>query len=73
MRIRVTGFPNITDKDDIRRLFSKYGTVDTIEKAYGTSIAYVTMPYEHQGEKAVNALDGTKILGRLIIVEECFL
>lgn len=72
MRIRVTGFPNITDKDDIRRLFSKYGTVETIEKAYGTSIAYVTMPYEHQGKKAIDSFDGTKILGRLIIVEECF-
>ena len=73
MRIRVTGFPNITDKDDIRRLFSKYGTVDNIEKAYGTSIAYVTMKYDRQGKRAVKALDGTKILGRLIIVEECFL
>lgn len=71
MRIRVTGFPGIIGKEDISRLFSQYGTVDNVEKAYGTSIAYVNMTYEHQGHAAIYYLDGSKLYGRTIKVEEC--
>ena len=71
MRIRVTGFPKITSKEELKRLFSMFGTVEEVQK--DGNRAYLTMPYEYQGKKAVTALDGTKILGRIIIVEECFL
>ena len=71
MRIRVTGFPKITSKEELKRIFSKFGTVEEIQT--DGNKAYIKMPYEYQRRKAIRDLDGTKILGRMIIVEECFL
>jgi RNA recognition motif-containing protein len=70
MRIKVSGFPTITNKDELKRVFSEVGTVESVEKELGKNIAYITMPYDYQGLKAVLAIDGTKILGRIIKVEE---
>ena len=72
MRIKVSGFPGITNKDEINRVFSEHGTVKSVEKGMGQNIAYVTMPYDYQASKAINTLDGDKILGRTIKVEEQF-
>jgi len=70
MKIRVTGFPGITNKEEIKRIFSEKGTVSNVEKEYGKNTAYVSMPYDYQGLKAIHSLDGTRILGRIIKVEE---
>ena len=70
MKIKVSGFPGITNKYELKRVFSEHGTVSDVEKEVGRSIACITMPYDYQGLKAVHALDGTKILGRIINVEE---
>ena len=70
MRIRVSGFPGITSKEEIERIFSELGTVSNVQKERGKSTAYVTMPYDYQAKKAVYSLDGSKILGRTIKVEE---
>jgi RNA recognition motif-containing protein len=70
MRIKVSGFPGITNKDELKRVFSEYGTVESVEKELGQNIAYITMSYDYQALKAVLAIDGTKILGRIIKVEE---
>lgn len=72
MILRVSGFPRITSKEEIERIFSEMGTVTNVQKERGKGVAYVTMPYEYQAQKAVRSLDGTKILGRTIKVEECF-
>ena len=72
MKIKVTGFPGITNKEEIRRVFSEKGTVSRVEKEVGRNTAYITMPYDYQGLKAILSLDGTQILGRVIKVEECF-
>jgi RNA recognition motif-containing protein len=72
MKIKVSGFPGITSKEEIRRVFSKFGTITKIEKEFRKSVAYVTMPYDYQAQKAILALNGTKILGRTIEVMECF-
>ena len=71
MRIRVSGFPTILHKYKLKRIFSELGTVTDVQKERGKSIAYLTMPYDYQARKAVRSLDGTKILGRTIRVEEC--
>jgi len=71
MKIKVTGFLGILDKEEIRKLFAEYGVVEELEKAYGTNIAYLKMPYDYQGLKAIHSLDGTKLFGRVIKVEEC--
>ena len=66
----MSGFPGITNKYELKRVFRKHGTVKSVEKEIGRNIAYITMPYEYQGYKAIQALDGEKILGRIIKVEE---
>ena len=70
MKIKVSGFPGITNKYELKRVFSEYGTVGDVEKEIGRNVAYVTMPYDYQGLKAILALNGDKILGRIIKVEE---
>ena len=70
MRIRVSGFPGITSKEEIERIFSEMGTVTDVQKEWRKTVAYVTMPYDYQGLKAVYSLDGSKMLGRIIKVEE---
>ena len=71
MRIRVSGFPGITNKEEIERIFSELGTVINVQKERSKNFAYVTMPYDYQARKAIYSLDGSKILGRTIKVEEC--
>ncbi len=71
MRIRVSGFPGITSKEEIKRIFTELGTVINVQKERSKNFAYVTMPYDYQARKAVYSLDGSKILGRTIKVEEC--
>ena len=68
----MSGFPGITSKEEIERIFGEMGTVIKVQKEIGQNFAYVTMPYEYQAQKAIRSLDGTKILGRTIKVEECF-
>ena len=70
MRIRVTGFPKITSKEELKRIFSELGTVEEVQKE-GNGVAFIKMPYEYQGKKAIRNLDGSKVLGRTIKVEEC--
>lgn len=70
MKIKVSGFPGITNKDELKRVFSKHGTVSDVEKELGKNSARITMPYDYQGLKAILALNGDKILGRIIKVEE---
>jgi RNA recognition motif-containing protein len=71
MRLKVSGFSSITNKGELRRVFSEHGTVKDVEKGVGQNIAYVNMPYDYQAKKAIQSLDGDKILGRIIKVEEC--
>ena len=71
MRIRVSGFPGITSKEEIERIFSEMGTVNKVQKERSKTVAYVTMLYDYQARKAIRSLDGSKILGRTIRVEEC--
>ena len=71
MKIKVSGLPGITSKEEIRRIFDKFGTISKIDKEFRKSVAYVTMPYDYQAQKALLDLNGTKILGRTIKVEEC--
>lgn len=71
MKLKVTGFSGITNKEEIKRIFSEKGTVNDIQKQEGKNTAYVVMPYDQQGIKAMHSLDGTRISGRIIKVEEC--
>jgi len=71
MKLKVTGFPWITNKEEIKRVFSEKGTVNNIQKEEGKNTAYVVMPYDQQGIEVLHSLDGTRISGRIIKIEEC--
>ena len=70
MKLKVSEFPPITSKEEIERIFSEMGTVTDVQKRPGKNVAYVIMPYDYQAMKALFSLDGSKILGRRIVVEE---
>ena len=71
MKIKVSGFPDVANNHEINRIFSELGTVITVQKELRKNTAYVTMKYDHQGHKAIEKLDGTKVFVRVIKVEEC--
>ena len=71
MRIKVSGFSDFVNKYEIKRIFSKYGTVNNLKRAQNENIAHLEMPYELQGKTAIKALDGSKLVGQIIKVEEC--
>ena len=68
MRIKVSGFPGITSKEEIERIFSELGTVINVQKERSKTIAYVTMPYDYQARKAVYSLDGSKNLFKIYMM-----
>ena len=70
MKIKVSGFPDVVGEHEIRRIFTDLGTVVNVQKELRKNTAYVIMKYDYQGKKAVQSLNGTKIWGRSIKVEE---
>ena len=71
MKIKVFNLPYIFSHHEVIRLFADLGTVSYAHKKRLSNIASVMMPYEYQAQKAIESLDGRKILGRVIKVEKC--
>lgn len=67
--------PTVTD-DDLREAFEKYGTVETAsvirDKFSGDSrgFGFVEMPAKAEASAAMEALDGSELQGKNIIVNE---
>lgn len=65
-----------TTEDDLRQLFSPYGSVDRVaimtDRDTGRSrgFGFVEMVNSEEGEKAIAALNGTQMGGRTINVNE---
>jgi cold-inducible RNA-binding protein len=65
-----------TTEDDLRQLFSQYGSVDRVsimtDRDTGRSrgFAFVEMANTEEGEKAIQSLNGTQLGGRNINVNE---
>ena len=66
----MSGFPDFVNKYEIKRVFSKYGTIHKIKISPEQHVAYLDMPYKLQATTAIKELDGSKIVGRTINVEE---
>ncbi len=72
----VGSLPFETTEDDLRRLFSVSGTVQSVhiitDKESGRSkgCGYVKMTTEAEARDAINSLDGALLEGRLITVSE---
>ncbi len=75
MNIFVAKLSPITTSEDLQQLFQEYGRVSSakvlIDRETGRSkcFGFVEMEDYTQGEKAVNALNGTELQGSLIIVK----
>jgi RNA recognition motif-containing protein len=76
MDIYVGNIPYDLEEDTLRVAFSEYGQVDDVkvifDRATGRSkgFAFVTMPDNDAGTKAIGELDGAEVGGRSIKVNE---
>ena len=59
-----------TDEEQLRELFSQYGTVSSINIIEGKGFAFVEMETVEAAEKAQEALNGTQVDERTIRVDE---
>ncbi|MFC1770533.1 RNA recognition motif domain-containing protein [Candidatus Margulisiibacteriota bacterium] len=76
MKIFVGNLPFSSDEDALRKLFSAFGQIESVEIIYNkltnksTGIGFVTMPYNHEAEKAIKSLNNSSLEGRAIIVNQ---
>ncbi|MCD6594646.1 RNA-binding protein [bacterium] len=59
-----------TTEDDLRTLFSAYGSVTTVNVIEGRGFGFVEMSNSDEAEKAKEALNDTEFKGRTIKVDE---
>lgn len=70
MDILIEGFPYITSAHEIKKLFRKYGAVKKVKKEKARSCATVSMPHIEQARKAIDALNGSTLFDKCILVRE---
>ncbi|MDX8398242.1 MAG: RNA-binding protein [Mariprofundaceae bacterium] len=76
MKINVGNMSFSTTDEELRELFSRYGTVASAEvvtdseKNHSRGFGFVEMPNQHEGEKAIRSLNGDEFAGRKIRVNE---
>ena len=75
MNIFVAKMSSSTTGEDLRTLFEAYGTVSSakviMDRETGNSkcFGFVEMDDESEGNNAINALNGTEVHGRVIVVK----
>lgn len=76
MKLFVGGLPWATTSEELKTLFSQYGTVDTAsvvtDKMTGRSrgFGFVQFASDEESNAAINALNGTEFQGRKLLVQE---
>ena len=74
MNIYVGNLSYSLGEDDIERVFSNYGTISTVklikDRATGRKkgFGFVEMEEEEDGNKAIEALNGSELEGRKMVV-----
>ena len=74
VKLFIGSLPWATSDDDLRNLFSQFGTVETasvvMDRATGRSrgFAFVEMSTQEEADKAIEALHESELDGRKIIV-----
>lgn len=62
--------------DDLERLFSEYGKVDSVkivtdrETGRAKGFGFVEMPNDSEGQAAIDALNGYEVQGRAMVVNQ---
>lgn len=76
MNIYVANLPYSTDRDQLREIFAAYGEVSSArvvtdrETGRSKGFGFVEMPDNVQAAAAVEALSGSEVGGRKIVVNE---
>jgi len=76
MKINVGNISFSTNDEELRELFSQFGTVTSAEvvtdseKNRSRGFGFVTMPDESEAEAAIRSLNGAEFAGRKIRVNE---
>jgi RNA recognition motif-containing protein len=74
MKLFVGSLPYDLTKDELKELFSRYGSVVSatviMDRVTGQSkgFGFVEMSQSDEGQKAMSELDGSKVKGRSIVV-----
>jgi hypothetical protein len=70
MNICVTNLSRETGEDALRYAFSAFGQVRLVnivgDETTGELKAFVSMPIEHEARKAIGAMNGTNLCGRIV-------
>jgi RNA recognition motif-containing protein len=76
MNIHVSNLnPNLLESD-VQRIFSPFGEIKSLElmrdklNNRSKGRAFIDMPSDKEGRKAITNLDGTEIMGKVITVSE---
>ncbi|MBD3414115.1 MAG: RNA-binding protein [Candidatus Aminicenantes bacterium] len=59
----------LADKENLRKLFSEYGRIVSIDMIQGTGYGYVEMSNTAEAAAAIKGLDGQEFLERMIKVK----
>lgn len=76
MKIYVGNLSYQTDEETLRKTFSQYGDVETVnviidrETGRSKGFGFVEMPNDDQAKAAIDSLNGTELEGRTIKVSE---
>jgi len=74
VNIYVGNLPYEATEEDLRRAFSAYGQVESAtiikDRTSGKSrgFGFVRMPAEDEGRSAIEALNGSELMGRMLTV-----
>ena len=74
MKIYVGNMSEDTTREDLERAFNKYGKVDSVEVVKdwethkSTGVGFIKMRTKEDGQKAVDALNGTELKGAVLEV-----
>lgn len=56
MKLRIEGYPGIISENEIAKIFSKYGSIEKVEKERCRNRAMVVMTDDYQAEKALKGV-----------------
>lgn len=69
-KLYVDGFPSSLDDAELTNLFSSFGTVVAVRRPIGPAkdLAEVEMATTKEADKAIHALHGVRVSGKLLLV-----
>jgi RNA recognition motif-containing protein len=76
MKILITNIPYKLGEAELKQLLTQYGQVESVklitdkETGKRKGFGFIEMPVKDQAQKAIDALNGTNVYGRQIVVSQ---